>query len=522
MSSSRIEHVFYNAHSKVSHYVLRHTSHRLRSAVEHAALGLAVCGFCVVILSHRTFVHREDVASIARGMIGHDHACAAAGDGDDAEGGYGLLGSIIGEGRGVSVYAVVVSMARTGYAWMVPEKRASPWSDAKKIPGRCLKNVPGFRQDADVNHILLRYKNGDEDDDDDERKNDDVQTKSFGSQAFTIHRGGQEHETIVSGMSTANSMQQSYSCTVGASPDKNRQRTNLFGFSKDQRNREACSPDISSFLHERGYLPTRLNGTLAEENQQQYSSVIYSYSHSQGFLHLQPSLLLAHNISTQFIITSSTDPNCFGEPFVQSIIFRLVGPDTVVLNWILGLQHDNGRPMTRFVYHPKTKKELDLDVFDMDHYAFASKSKGVYRGPGSGIRHERVMRSAPAVLSPLGSPFIAKVQKYPMYHFLRFLSFKFLVLLSTLLIFFLTTSLVSFTFQETQDRMLEFTLQLQTRVRARMPLGGLILGHVLENLVFVPIMVGMVFFLIEFYEDKFLAFMVLSMVWVCEVFSAIR
>ena len=71
--------------------------------------------------------------------------------------------------------------------------------------------------------------------------------------------------------------------------------------------------------------------------------------------------------------------------------------------------------------------------------------------------------------------------------------------------------------------MLEFTVQLKDRVRNRMPLAGLIVRHVLENLVFVPIMVGMIFFLIEFYGgDKFLAFSVLSMVWLCEVFSAIR
>ena len=63
------------------------------------------------------------------------------------------------------------------------------------------------------------------------------------------------------------------------------------------------------------------------------------------------------------------------------------------------------------------------------------------------------------------------------------------------LIFCLTTSLVNFTFQETQDRMLEFTLQLQTRVRERRAYRGLIIDHVLENLVFVPILVGMIFFL---------------------------
>ena len=47
--------------------------------------------------------------------------------------------------------------------------------------------------------------------------------------------------------------------------------------------------------------------------------------------------------------------------------------------------------------------------------------------------------------------------------------------------------------------------------------------HVVENLVFVPIMVGMIFFLIEFYNgDKIAAFMVLSIVWVCEAFSVVR
>ena len=152
---------------------------------------------------------------------------------------------------------------------------------------------------------------------------------------------------------------------------------------------------------------------------------------------------------------------------------------------------------------------MDLDVFDRDHYAFSGKSNDVERS--------YVLSNFPLLTGKL-----AATMKNA-HRFLSFLSFKLLVLLSTLLIFFLTTSLVSFTFQETQDRMLDFTFQLQNRVRLRQPLGGLIVGHVLDNLVFVPIMVGTVFFLIEFYnDDKFLAFTILSMVWICEVFSAIR
>jgi len=44
---------------------------------------------------------------------------------------------------------------------------------------------------------------------------------------------------------------------------------------------------------------------------------------------------------------------------------------------------------------------------------------------------------------------------------------------------------------------------------------------VVESLVFVPIMVGILFFLFEFFSDQLLAFMVLTLVWMCEVYSVI-
>jgi hypothetical protein len=71
--------------------------------------------------------------------------------------------------------------------------------------------------------------------------------------------------------------------------------------------------------------------------------------------------------------------------------------------------------------------------------------------------------------------------------------------------------------------MLDFTHQLQAHVRSRRSVVHIVTTHIAENLVFVPIMVGMMFFLIEFYRgDRFLAFMVLTIVWLCEVFSVIR
>jgi hypothetical protein len=70
--------------------------------------------------------------------------------------------------------------------------------------------------------------------------------------------------------------------------------------------------------------------------------------------------------------------------------------------------------------------------------------------------------------------------------------------------------------------MLEFTIQLQHHVREGWSLKRLIIMHIVENLVFCPIMIGMFFFLMEFYDgDKVLAFLVLSLVWICEVFSVV-
>jgi hypothetical protein len=559
-----MEQVFYTAHSKASHYILRHTSHRFRTIIEHAVLGLAICAFCTVILSHRAFVHREDIACNDNSLLSGSSS--------------GIINSI-GDG-GISIYSILVQLIRGGYTWIIQNKKSasssSSWpssSSDKQVPLLCLKSIPGFHEDADVNHILYLTH-------DMNFMNEGSGVGVGESRAFTIYRGGQHHhenERLITGFissfdhhqsSTKKKQQQlssSETCVIDDNSEttlKQRQQqqqqqqltlTQRLGFSssgqqmQQQQKHRPCPKQMITFLSHHGYLPT-----IEDTNQQQqpppsslhnqgnvttttttYSPIIYSYSHSHGLLSLTPNLQHTHNVSTQFIIPSTTDANCFGEPFLKSIIFRLVGPDTVILNWILGFQHhhhhhhvvvgsnkdvssssssSSRRP--RFVYHWKAKKLIDLDIFDKDHYAFSSRSGG----------DEATSTTAKATATSKSiNTMLSKLQRHPLYRLLRFLTFRLSVLLSSLFIFFLTTSLVSFTLQETQDRMLEFTLQLKDRVRNRLPLAGLIVRHVLETLVFVPIMVGMIFFLIEFYGgDKFLAFSVLSMVWLCEVFSAIR
>lgn len=524
-SSSRMEQVFFATHSKISHSILRHSSHRFRSAVEHFVLGLAVCGFCVVLLSHVTFVHRGDflrggVEESCDGDGRHDEECEARG--------------------GVSVYSILIQLVRSAYVWSVSYATSttavnvshvknhavySPLTNGKQIPMSCLQSIPTFSEDADVTHILLHT-----------HRDYDVRRstwRAMDSRAFTVHAGNRESELILTGMplsiqdQVGSSMQQqSRTCVItdhNVTEDQkgNEGVSSLFGFAKELRNEKqvtSCPWDIVALLLQHGYLPNFSQNVTQKFSPSNQPTIIYSYSHAKGLLLLSPTLKQRHNISTQFVIASSTDVNCFGEPFVQNIVFSVVGPDTVILNWVLGQQQriirNRGRDSKRirFVYHWKTGKELDLELFDMDHYAFSSSSSGdsTKYGIDSLTRH------------PIPQYIISEFHKHPFCRLLRFLLFKLAVFLSTLFIFFLTTSLVSFTFQETQDRMLEFTIQLQSYVRARLPLGGLVVRHILENLVFVPVMVGMIFFLIEFYGgDKFLAFTVLSMVWIAEVFSAI-
>ena len=514
MPSPRMDQVFYSAHSKASHYILRHTSHRFRAIIEHIVLGLAICAFCTVILSHRAFVHREDIACISKESAEGAEECS----------------------NNMSLYSILVQVVRGGYTWAVQGKTTSssswPSNNDKQVPLLCLKGIPGFRKDADVNLILYQNTGGGEQSTSSLLEND-------GSRAFTIYRG-HGNDRLVTGYSFDQSKLQE-TCVIEESEttlqqqQKQKQLTlsDRLWFSGGQQMQQQynpCSERMMTFLSQHGYLPideskdqqqspSLQNGVTTTATS--LSTIIYSYSHSHGLLSLTPNLQHAHNVSTQFIIPSTTDENCFGEPFLKSIIFRLVGADTVILNWILGLQHylDDvvGTERPRFVYHWKAKKLIDLNIFDKDHYAFSSRSGGGDEEAAT-TTHSNTSFWASKSIHAL----VSKLQMHPIYRLLRFLTFRLSVLLSSLFKFFLTTSLVSFTLQETQDRMLEFTLQLKDRVRNRLPLAGLVVRHVLENLVFVPIMVGMIFFLIEYYGgDKFLAFSVLSMVWLCEVFSAI-
>ena len=87
-------------------------------------------------------------------------------------------------------------------------------------------------------------------------------------------------------------------------------------------------------------------------------------------------------------------------------------------------------------------------------------------------------------------------------NFQQYLVFRIGVIFSTTFLFFVTTTLVSYTLRETQGRMLRFTHQLQHYIRHDLPYWSLVLSHLVESLVFVPIIVGIHFFLVEFFSDQ--------------------
>ncbi|KAA8517899.1 hypothetical protein F0562_015373 [Nyssa sinensis] len=196
----------------------------------------------------------------------------------------------------------------------------------------------------------------------------------------------------------------------------------------------------------------------------------YLYTMEKGYFLLPDGAKSRHNIRTVNISISARH-SCFGNRWQQLLINRLVGYDTILMNSLLS------SPGQGYLYNYQTKEFYNLT------YA-----------------HEQ----------PEGSA-----------RFGDYLVTKCGVLMMSLFVFFTTTMSVSFTLRETQTRMLKFTVQLQHHARHRLPTFQLIFVHVIESLVFVPIMIGILFFLFEFYDDQLLAFMVLILVWLCELFTLI-
>ncbi|XP_008224597.1 PREDICTED: uncharacterized protein LOC103324328 [Prunus mume] len=206
------------------------------------------------------------------------------------------------------------------------------------------------------------------------------------------------------------------------------------------------------------------------ENRSKTFEPTYLYTMEKGYFLLPESARAQHNIRSVNISISARH-SCFGNRWQQLLINRFVGYDTILINSLLS------SPGQGYLYNFQTKEFFNL-----------SYAQEPPKGPA---------------------------------RFGDYLVTKCGVLMMSLFVFFTTTMSVSFTLRETQTRMLKFTVQLQHHARHQLPTFQLIFVHVIESLVFVPIMIGILFFLFEFYDDQLLAFMVLILVWLSELFTLI-
>ena len=294
----------------------------------------------------------------------------------------------------------------------------------------------------------------------------------------------------------------------------------------------------------RGCEDSQLTGRLKELF---VSQRVYLFSLEKGYLMLRPDQRDRHDIR-RLDITVSTDSSCFGPPAVVWLLQSFVGFDTVVMNWAISLFGGQG-----YLYNVYSK-----ELFNLNFAAEFARSGGASSG-GEDAQHrdlggafaaleERrartfklddhdatafvaagewgqhlwaLARQAHRRLRLVGGGSRGRLSDLSLSALQHFVAFKVGVVLTTIFLFFTTTTLVSFTLRETQERMLKFTFMLQHHISHRIPYAALVFTHVVETLVFVPIMVGILFFLFEFFSDQLLAFMVLSVVWLCEVFSVV-
>ena len=114
----------------------------------------------------------------------------------------------------------------------------------------------------------------------------------------------------------------------------------------------------------------------------------------------------------------------------------------------------------------------------------------------------------------IGQSYIPAQYKYETY--IQLLSSKVSLFLTACFLFFTSTTLVHFTLRETQEKMLKFTFLLQYHIRNHIPYASLIFRHLIESIVFVPVFLGLLFFIGEFFNNRVLAFMLISLVWLSE------
>jgi len=204
------------------------------------------------------------------------------------------------------------------------------------------------------------------------------------------------------------------------------------------------------------------------------SDPVFAYSLERGFLMLNEECRNVHNIRSNSTMLTF---KCVAPGFSNLLLFvmdNFVGYETAISNAIIISQVESTRSGTIRSHHGFLYNALSRDLIDLSN---RSSEDGDLRIIG--------------------------------------------VVSITLFLCFVTTTLVHHTLRETQSLMLDFAKDLHRTMKNGKPLQMLVVNHVVNSFTFVPIMIGLLFFLFEFFNDQLLAFIILAIVWMCELFSVI-
>ena len=227
------------------------------------------------------------------------------------------------------------------------------------------------------------------------------------------------------------------------------------------------------------------------------SSYRFEWAKHKGYFLLPSSLYSRHSVRTTTVTLSASHPS-FGAFPLSFLTYHLFGYDSIVLNHLLR-QRSEG-----FMRNADTR--------DITPLAMAAKDEAATNATSA------AGDKAPSTLTPSNSPALSVTR---LLHLLYLLFFKSELLVTTLFLFFATTTLVSSTLTQTQLQMLQFSDALRQHLRLHLPIVGLVLEHTMHSLSFVPVVAGILFFLFEFFNDQLLAFLLLITVWLCESYTVL-
>ena len=153
---------------------------------------------------------------------------------------------------------------------------------------------------------------------------------------------------------------------------------------------------------------------------------VYLFSTEKGYLLLREELRKLHSIRSVAVEIDSNN-ECFGGPMLQMLLENFIGYDAIILNALVAHQKGEG-----FVYSTRTK-----ELFDLRHSTDKTHTLSV-----SAVSPFELDASTNA--NGLHKSAEGQGLEYR-------LAFKLGVLFMTCFLFFVTTTLVSFTLRETQQ-----------------------------------------------------------------------